>query len=500
MTDLDADTPTGDDSGTEQAAETKPKLNLEVSVQKSSACERHVSITLPREDIERYFNEALDKLVPEAQVPGFRPGHAPRKLVQARFRKELEGQVKGSLVMDALEQASEKHDFSAISEPNFDFEAIELPEDGPMTFEFVLEVRPEFELPQWKGMSLKRPVREITDEDVERHFQSLRARFATVVPHDGPAEEGDVVHCDIEFKTPEGDSIGVVREQPLRQRKILSFRDGRLEGFDKLLRGAKAGDTREASVAVSPESPREELRGKKVTACFTVLDVKRPDLPAVERDFLDRLGGFESEQEVRDAIRTDLDRQLRYYQQRQVRQQITTLLTQAAGWQLPPDLVRRQARRELERAVLELRASGFSDEDIQAHANELRQNTVARTTTALKEHFILERIAEEEKIEPTPEDYDKEIELIAEQDGDSPRRVRARLEKRNQMDILRNQIIERKVIDLIISHASLREEPFTFSASDVEAIDQAIGGEDAGEIPDAKHATAEELRQPAERG
>src|SRR5690606_19759441 len=116
-----------------------------------------------------------------------------------------------------------------------------------------------------------------------------------------------------------------------------------------------------------------------------------------------------------------------------VREQITGILTESASWELPPQLVQRQFRRELNRAVMELRSSGFSDEVIRAHENELKQNSRRSTERALKEHFILEKIAEEEKIDAEPQDYDAEIVLIAEQSDESPRRVRARLEKRGEM-------------------------------------------------------------------
>ena len=129
----------------------------------------------------------------------------------------------------------------------------------------------------------------------------------------------------------------------------------------------------------------------------------------------------------------------------------------------------------------------IEDEEINAYANDLRQNSLRTTAKALKEHFILERIAEEEKIEEVPTDYDEEIQLLADQSGETPRRVRARLEKAGRMDVLRNQIIERKVIDLILAHASFREVPWQPEASEAEAIDRSLGGgERESEIPEAK--------------
>jgi trigger factor len=173
-------------------------------------------------------------------------------------------------------------------------------------------------------------------------------------------------------------------------------------------------------------------------------------------------------------------------------------LTAAANWDLPPDLLRRQSVRELERSVLELRRSGFSDDEIRTHQNELRQNVLASTARSLKEHFILEKLAEQEKVEDLPEDYDHEIRLIAAQSGESPRRVRAQLEKRDLMDILRNQIIERKTIDLILEHAKFKDVPFELEEIDTEAVDLSAGGGDESEIPEAQPAPATEGPQQRE--
>jgi trigger factor len=140
--------------------------------------------------------------------------------------------------------------------------------------------------------------------------------------------------------------------------------------------------------------------------------------------------------------------------------------------------------------VLELRRAGFGDDEIRAHENEIRQNSRRSTERALKEHFILERIAEDEEIDAEEPDYTTEIALIAGQSGDSPRRVRARLEKSGSMDVLRNQIIERKVIERILETAQFKEVPFEFERSDAEALDQSAGGHGA-EIPEAKPTAGE---------
>jgi trigger factor len=478
-------------AGENAVEEETPPLQLTVEVKKPSACERHVTVTIPRDDIDRYFDKAYGEMMPTAAVPGFRIGRAPRKIVEHRFKEQVTDQVKSSLLMDSLEQISEDKTFTAISEPNFDLEAVEVPSDGPMTFEFTIEVRPEFDLPEWRGLKLKRLVRDFTDADVNQQLEQMLARYGQLAPFDGPAAEGDYVTANI-TSSADGRQVAQEAEMVLRIRPTLSFIDGRLEGFAKLMDGVQAGEKRAATLELTKDAPNAELRGKKVDVEFDVLDVKKLKLPELTPEFLEELGGFGSEAELRDAIRKDLTRQLEYQEQRNARGQITALLVKSADWELPPGLLERQSARELERAVMELRRSGFSESEIRARENQLRQNSAASTATALKEHFILERIAEEEKVDVEDGDYDKEIFLIAAQSGESPRRVRAQLEKRGLMDVLRNQIIERKVLELVQKEAKFKDEKYEPSKSDTEAISIAAGGGSGTAIPSVKETKAEE--------
>ena len=482
--------------------EASEPLKLDVSVESPSACERHVTVKICREDIDRYYDEAFNEMMPSATVPGFRAGRAPRKLVESRFRKEVGDQIKGSLLMDSLEQVSEEQSFTAISEPEFDADAIEIPDDGPMTFEFNLEVRPEFDLPEWRGMSIERATKKFSKADVEKRLEQILSQHGKQVPHEGKAKSGDYLTVNITCRH-DGEEVARADEQVVRIRPVLSFHDGRLDKFDKLMKGVAEGDTREAEVELTADASNEALRGKKVQVELEVLEVKRLELPELTPEFLAEMGSFESEEALRKAIQSDLERQLEYHQQQQTRQQITQSLIASADWELPPGLLKRQSAREMERAVLELRRSGFGDAEIRAHENELRQNNAASTAVALKEHFILERIAEDEGIDAAAEDFEQEYSLIAMQSGESPRRVRAQLEKRGMTDVLRNQIVERKVIDLVRDKATFKDKPLKDKDEPVEAIDFALGGgDDEVPMPEAQHpsGTQEAIGSGRQRG
>lgn len=474
---------------TEPEVTEKPKLDLSVEVKETSACERHVTVTVPRDDIERYFSDQFDDLVPKAEVPGFRIGKAPRKLVEKKFRKQLSNQVKGSIIMDSLTQVSESQDFSAISEPDLDFEQVNIPEEGDLTYEFNIEVRPEFDVPNWKGLKLERPEREFTDADIDDHLKNLSLQFSDLAPVDEAVQADDFVVCNI-TSTCDGETINTAEEQSIQVRKTLSLSDTTIEDFDKLMIGASADDKKTATAEISEHSENENFRGKKVELEFEILDVKRIENKDPEE--IAKQLNIESVDKLKELVRSSMEERLQYSQRETIREQISQVLTESANWELPPDLLKRQSKRELDRSVMEMRSSGFSEQEIIARENTLRKNILEKTETLLKEHFILERIAEDEEVEDLPQDYDVEVARIAMQQNDSPRRVRARLERTGQMDSLRNMIIERKVIEMITESATFKGTEYeTNQKPDSSALNYFAAGRQSL-IPEAKYEGGEE--------
>jgi trigger factor len=465
------------------------ELAFTADVQTVSSCERHVKVTIPPSEVERYFQDQFNKLEKTAYVPGFRHGKAPRKLIEKRFRKDLAEQVKGDLIINTLTLMGQQNLFTAISEPDFDANSLVLPESGPFMFEFEIEVRPEFELPQWKGLNIEKPVRTFSAADIDATIQQILSEHGELTYKTEPAEPNDYVETKVTFKAGE-QILSRIEQETLRIRPTLSFHDASLEHFDTLLTGTKPGDAVTVPITLTENAANTEFRGKTVDAVFEILAVKKLTVPVLSEAFLERLGGYKNEADFRDAVLDTLQRQLEHEQRLQARLQITKALTVAANWELPPALLKRQSEREFRRKIMELQRSGYSKEKIQTYANYLHQNNTAETARALKEHFILEKIAEVESIEDTEEDIELEIGLIASQNGLSPRRVRAQIEKAGETDILRNQIIERKVLDVIFQYATFKEVPFNLISPDEEAVDWAVAPD-----PNAiAEVTAEDLK------
>lgn len=471
----------------ENAEEAAQQLSLEVNVDQRSSCERHITVTISRDDIDRFMDKEFEEQMPTAQVPGFRPGHAPRKLVELRFRKEVAERVKSALLMESISQVNEMENLAPISDPNFDFNAIEIPESGPMVFEYDVEVRPEFAVPSWRGLRLEKPVREFTDADAEAAMLDLRTRYGKLDEKEDGAQSGDYIETKLTFKFHD-EVVNQSDHEVIRLRPELSFNDATLENFDKQMEGVKAGETRVLKIKLSSSAPNVPLRGKELDAVFEVKKVSSLDLPEANEEFAQRLG-YKDLGSLYDILRGRMERQLTYEQEQAARESITSELLKDANWDLPPSLLERQTQRELYRTMLELQRAGFGVEQIQSYLNVLQQNSREATAKQLKEHFILERIAEDEKIDAADEDYDAEIAEIAEQTDESPRRVRARLEKENRMDVLRNQIVERKVLEMIMENADFAETPYEPYPSETSSLDMPAGGE----APDEEEAAAEEV-------
>ncbi len=449
---------TSTEDGTSAATEPKTRLDLDVQISDVGPCKKHLKVSIPRSDVERQFNESLGTMVKEAVIPGFRAGRAPKALIEKRFRKQVAGQVKSTLLMASLEQLDEEHKLNPITQPDLDIDAIELPDTGPMVFEMDVEVRPDFPLPAYKALTVEAPIRKVEDADIDAQITAFRERYAQMVPRfEGGAEIGDYIVANLTFHN-EGKVFNEVKEVQFRLQPDLKFHDGSVPGIGDVLAGAKPGDSRETDALISPSSADPDLRGKTIKVTFEVLDLKMLRLPEATEEFY-KSAGFDDEADIREALHGVLERRFEFQKRQAIRTEILSKLVAETPFDLPSDLVARQERSTLRRLALELRQSGLGEPEIRAREAELRSNAHQTTLRSLQEFFILAKIAEHEKIEVEDKDMDDEIEMIAARSEESSRRVRARVEKEGLADAMASQILERKTIDRILQYIKVVEVP-----------------------------------------
>lgn len=441
----------------ENANDPKYQLALQVDIKSVGPCRKHVRVKIPRTDIEHFDNEVVEEIVASASVPGFRKGKVPARLARKKFEREIADSVRQRVLMQSLEQLAEENSLDPINEPDFDVESLKIPEEGDFEYEFDVEVRPEFEIPSYDGLKIKRPVRDVTSDDVTSYLKRFITQYAQLVDRDGPAEPGDFVVASIDLSR-NGEPYRGISSVELQLKPKVRFRDAEIADFDKLMAGSTVGTVKTVDLVVSNEAEQVEMRGEKLTARITVGQVRRQQLPELNSAFCESIG-YADENELRDEVEGMLRRQVTFDQRQACRQQVLEKITESAQWDLPESLVAKQTENALRREVLEMQQAGFTTQQILARENELRQKSISSTRQALKEHFVLDRIATKEKIEVSPIDIESEINMMAVQRGESPRKVRARLQKSGVIENLEAQIRERKAVDLILRSAQFEDVP-----------------------------------------
>jgi trigger factor len=440
----------------EAGTEDKPKrLKQEVSINDAGPCRKHVKVVVAAEDINDRVQGKFKEMMHEAQTPGFRPGKAPRKLIEKQFYKDVTEQLKGELLLQSLEQLADDFKLNPIAQPEIDPFKVDMPKDGALTYEFDVEVAPEFELPNYKGLRIKRPTKTFTDKDVAEAQTKFLRKFATTTPKDEPAALGDIIVADVKIDD-DGNRLSNFDNLQLRVDPQLAFKDGIAEDFGKQMTGAKSGDTRTATVTLSNALADDNLRGKKVAGAFHIKEVRSIIMPELNEAFFQELE-VENEEGLKQKIKEALERQLQYEQRQSARSQVLEILAGSATWDLPIDLLRRQASRTLSRRVMEMRRAGFGEDEIRSQSALLQQDAMATTARGLKEYFVLQKISEAEKIDVEDADINEEIETMAEASDESPRKVRARIERDNMMEALMTQVLERKTLEFVLGFAEYED-------------------------------------------
>ncbi len=431
------------------------KLKQSVVITNVGPCRKHIKVTVERSNIDQLMDEKVKGLVGDSWVPGFRPGKAPKQVVIRKFKKQILEEIRGQILYASLEQMAEENDVAPISPPNLDVEKLVIPDEGDFIYQFEVEVRPEFELPDYKGLKLRKPVRNFTDEDLAKEEKRFLSRYAQLIPKEGAAVKGDTLISDIATTLGERE-FGKVQEIALNVDDTLAFKDGVIRNFGDKAVGAKAGDVLDFDYVLGDSVADPSLRGQTAKMKITVKDVKATRFPELDENFL---GKFEltSVDQFRERLRQTLDSRLEYAQKQSIRDQILEKIAASSTWDLPQDMLHRQARKSLARKVMEMRDSGMPEDEIKSRQRMLEQNVLENTKIALKEHFVLQKIAEVEKIDIQKDDVEAEIERIAAQTGESVRKVRAQLEREDMMETLAAQLIERKALELILNTAEFEE-------------------------------------------
>src|SRR5439155_4333451 len=378
------------------------------------------------------------------------------KLIEKRFSQDVKDQVRRQLISESYEQAVEKNNLQVIGEPIFDqTQSLDLPEDAPLSYSFEVEVQPDITVPELKGLKIKRPKIEVTDENVAQAMTNLREQQGTLVPvEDRGVEDKDYLVADVHIKL-DGNVVGHQHDAQI------VVRPGRIAGIevddlDEQLRGTKAGETRTIKATAPENHPNEPLRGKDVDIEIAVKDIKKLEPVEVNHEFLESLG-FENEKELLEALREQMVERIDYDVQQAMREQVNKHLIDNVTIDLPAKLSDRQGQRVVQRRAMDLMMRGVPREQIAGNLERLRSGAKDEAVRELKLFFILQKIANEQNVDVDESELNGRIAMLAAQRGVRPEKLKQEMAKDGTLANLYIQMREQKAVDKILQTAEVED-------------------------------------------
>ena len=446
-------------TGPEEKKDEKPDLpkNI-VTIEDAGPCKKKIIIEIPRETIDYSTNNRFEELRKDTIVPGFRKGRAPRRLVEKRFGKEVSEQIKLTLLAEASEAAIKDNEIKTLGEPDIDYENIELPEEGPMKFDFEIEVRPEFELPELEGIPVTKTKLEVTDEQIDAEIEQMLKWSGIWTPRsEGAVEPEDQIIADVHLKIE-----GLEEEEKLDNAEIFVRPNGNVgqvpvEKLDEFLTGAKAGDTKEFSIDVPKTYFREEYRGKKVEIKIEIKDVKWLKPADLDESFFQR-AGVENEQEFRGKIHDKLQNQIEGQIRTEMSEQIYQYLYDNTNFDLPLDVVAQQADTVLRRQYVNLLMRGMPREQVAEHMEQLQAGSEEQAKRQLKTFFIMDKVAEKFGIEVSEEEINGYIAQMAAQRNQRPERMKEQMEHDGSLAQFKLEVRQDKCVEKLLETAKITEK------------------------------------------
>lgn len=431
---------------------------MNVSVENLGPCKKLLRVEVPVEKVNATFDAVTAEFQKAAQLPGFRPGKAPKHLITRSYEPRIVEETRKKLVEESFRAAAQQEKLNIVV--TLDVEDQQFGRNQALQFTATVEVAPDFALPNYKGLAAKRELTVATEADVERALGILREQHAQYNDVDRPVQDGDVAVVNYTGTT-DGKPLTDIAPTALGLTKkenfwVLIKTGSFLPGFTEPLVGAVKGDKRTVTVTLAEDFVHKELSGKTVVYEVEILGVKEKLLPVVDDAFAKQFGAADVATLLQ-GIRTDLQRELDFRQKRSVRDQIIKALSAQVDFELPESLVSNETRNLVYNVVNENQQRGVAKEFIEQKRDEIFTNAQVNARERVKTAFILNRIAAEEKLRVEDRDITQRVLQLAQQNNLTPEKMVKAIQERNAVNEIRQDILTGKVLDFLEINAAVED-------------------------------------------
>ncbi len=434
-------------------------MKVEVETQPGSVST--LQVELPPEEVSKEWDAIANSFARLAKIPGYRPGKAPRAVIEKRFRKEIQDELTKKLVSKSYHEAIEQQQLRVASLANI--QDVQVSEDKSMRFRATVVTAPEFEVPEYKNIPVQLPETKVSGAEVDAALERLRNQSADFV--DVPERElrmGDFAVIDFDGSI-DGKAISEIAPQASKNLHggkkfwLHLAPDNFLPRFCEQMIGLKRDETRKITVAFPPDFLVKELAAREASYAVTLREIREKVLPALDDALADKLVPGKTLVDLRHMIEHDLEHEKEHEIERAKEAQIVKYLHEHISFELPPALLKNETRRVLGELVQRNRERGIPDELLKEKEKELIESAAGLAAHRLKTNFILHRIAEREKIETSRQDIDTRIREEAARYNISPEKMRQELQEHDALNNIAEQILLGKTLDFLKANVSVEQ-------------------------------------------
>lgn len=448
-----------------------------------SPTRKEIKIEIGAEEVRAEFDRVTQEYARAVAVPGFRKGNAPASVVRTRYKKDIQGDVLKRLVPEAVEQAINESGLTVIGQPDvhLDNEGLDKFGQEAVALHASVEVMPEVNLGEYKGIEAARRTRPVDEESVERVIENLREASASLQPvEDRASEEGDTVTADIQGRYVEPPSDEDINVSDV---DVVLGGEGVLPAFNENLTGVRADEVKTFTVAYPEDFGAKGLAGKTIEYTATVSAVRRKEVPEFDDEWVKSLGeeGVETVEQLRERVRENLKRNAEHESEHRLRDEVLGRLVDQHKFEVPETIVSYQANQILQSMFRDMISRGVDPRTEEINWEAMRDVVRERAGDDVRGSMLLERVAEAEGLEVSDEEVEAEIQSMAEGSQQSVEQVRAALTKQGGERSIADRLRNRKALDFLVQNASVREEEWRDEAEEVTPVSSETGATVEGE-------------------
>lgn len=421
---------------------------MKAVVEDISTVKKKLNIEIAAEAVDREFGKAIADVAKKAKIPGFRPGKAPKNIVERHYGEEVRDEVTHRLVTESYLRALQEHNLSPVELPMIDNVSV-LAKGSPLTFTATVEVRPNIELGTYDGIEVKEESVAVSEGEVNETLERLRTMYAQLEVVEGRAlEKSDTAIIDFE---------GTREDKPIEGARatdyLLELGSGSLiPGFEEQLTGMNKGETRKIKVTFPGDYTNQELAGKDAVFTVTLKEIKKKVMPELNDEFAKDIGNNASVAELTEGIKKDIEIRKKREQESAQREALLSKVVDAHSFDVPPGMVERElqsmARTQATRMVR--RGMDVKDFDFPKFSAENRPLAEKR----VKGILLLDVIGEKEKIDVTDQEVNAAVAVMARSSGQSVDEVKKYYDSQEGgLDNLRASLTREKTLTLLLSRA-----------------------------------------------